>query len=49
MAEPGLETAAVGFFGLDELPPLSKGRVLEKDIAAAFAFNADPQKLALFD
>jgi hypothetical protein len=34
---------------LDELPPLSKGRVLEKDIAAAFEFKADPRRLALFD
>jgi ADP-ribose pyrophosphatase YjhB (NUDIX family) len=46
---PGEETAEVGFFGLDELPPLSKGRVLEKDIAAAFEFKADPRRLALFD
>jgi ADP-ribose pyrophosphatase YjhB (NUDIX family) len=47
--QPGLETAEVGFFAMSELPPLSKGRTLEKDIVAAFAFKADPQRLALFD
>jgi ADP-ribose pyrophosphatase YjhB (NUDIX family) len=47
--QPGAETADVGFFGLDELPPLSTGRVLEKDIAAAFAFRRSPRRLALFD
>jgi ADP-ribose pyrophosphatase YjhB (NUDIX family) len=46
---PGVETSAVGFFGLDSLPPLSRGRVIEKDIAAAFAFRRDASKLALFD
>jgi ADP-ribose pyrophosphatase YjhB (NUDIX family) len=47
--QPGSETAAVGFFGPHEIPPLSTGRTLEKDIAAAFAFKADPQRLSLFD
>lgn len=47
--KPGAETAEAGFFGLDELPALSRGRVLEEDIAAAFAFRKDPQRLALFD
>ncbi|MCZ6888072.1 MAG: DNA mismatch repair protein MutT, partial [Gammaproteobacteria bacterium] len=46
---PGLETVEVGFFSLDGLPALSKGRVLEEDISAAFAFRRDPQRLALFD
>jgi ADP-ribose pyrophosphatase YjhB (NUDIX family) len=46
---PGEDTAAVGFFGLDEIPPLSTGRVLEKDIAAAFLFKDNPQRLSLFD
>ena len=47
--QPGLETAEVGFFAIDELPPLSKGRTLEKDIVAAFTFKADPRRLVLFD
>lgn len=46
---PGTETTAAGFFPLDDLPPLSRGRVIEQDLAAAFAFRDDPQRLALFD
>jgi ADP-ribose pyrophosphatase YjhB (NUDIX family) len=46
---PGLETSQVNFFGRDELPPLSKGRTVETDITAAFAFKEDPHALALFD
>lgn len=46
---PGSEIADVGFFSLDELPPLSKGRVLEKDIAAAHTFKDNPRRLAIFD
>jgi len=46
---PGPEITEVGFFGLDELPALSTDRVLEKDIAAAFAFESDPQSIAWFD
>jgi ADP-ribose pyrophosphatase YjhB (NUDIX family) len=46
---PGLETSEVGFFHPDRLPPLSRGRVIEKDIAAAFAFRTDPTKLTVFD
>jgi ADP-ribose pyrophosphatase YjhB (NUDIX family) len=40
----GLETTDVGYFSYDELPPLSRGRVIEKDIDAAFRFrvNLDP-------
>jgi ADP-ribose pyrophosphatase YjhB (NUDIX family) len=47
--EPGLETAAAAFFALDELPPLSTGRVLEQDIVAAYAFRRDPSRPAAFD
>lgn len=46
---PGLETAEVGYFSVDELPPLSTGRVLEKDIRAAFEFKADPRRRVFFD
>jgi len=45
----GAETTAVGFFALDNLPPLSTARVLEHDIGAAFLFRADPNKPLLFD
>ena len=47
--EPGLEATAAGFFGLDDLPPLSTGRVLRKDIEAAFRFRDDPLNVLLFD
>ncbi len=47
--QPGPEVTDVGFFGLDELPPLSTSRVLEKDIIAALAFNNDPQRQSSFD
>ena len=45
----GGETSEAGFFRLDGLPPLSRGRVLEKDIAAAFAYAADASRPAFFD
>ena len=46
---PGPETTDVGFFGLDNLPQLSRGRVIEQDLVAAFEFANDPTRLALFD
>src|SRR3546814_16925556 len=30
--EPGLETIEARFFGIDDLPPLSRGRTIEADI-----------------
>jgi ADP-ribose pyrophosphatase YjhB (NUDIX family) len=35
----GIETVNVGFFALDELPPLSRGRVIEQDIHNAFDYR----------
>ena len=46
---PGLETTGADFFTLDDLPPLSRSRVIEQDLAAAFAFRDNPERLALFD
>jgi ADP-ribose pyrophosphatase YjhB (NUDIX family) len=46
---PGTETSQVRFFGRDELPDLSRGRTLESDIDAAFAFHADPRRPVTFD
>lgn len=46
---PGHETLAAGYFALDDLPPLSTARVLESDIANAFAALADPASPVLFD
>jgi ADP-ribose pyrophosphatase YjhB (NUDIX family) len=35
---PGAEISELGYFRLDNLPPLSTSRVIERDIAAAFEF-----------
>ncbi len=45
----GVETTDVGFFGPDELPPLSTGRVLAADIALAFATRDSADERATFD
>ncbi|ANL10334.1 NUDIX hydrolase domain-containing protein [Rhizobium sp. N113] len=44
--QAGLETTDVGFFPPDELPDLSRGRVVESDIHAAFAFSRGDQQFA---
>ena len=49
LPQAGPEITEVGFFRLDELPALSTTRILEKDIAAAFAYKSGPQAAALFD
>lgn len=46
---PGFETIEARFFEMDDLPPLSRGRTIETDIFAAFAFAADATKPAFFD
>ena len=45
----GFETTDVGFFRLDELPPLSRGRTIESDLEAAFAFHRGDITQTLFD
>ena len=45
----GGETCDVGWFEPKHLPALSKGRCIEKDIRAAFAFAEDPRARAHFD
>lgn len=45
----GVETIAAKFFGLDELPELSTGRSIVKDIVAAFEFVASDDKHAFYD
>nr|WKN39500.1 NUDIX hydrolase [Tunicatimonas sp. TK19036] len=47
--KPGMETKGVGFFGLDELPPLSVERLTLSQIQLLFEFQADPAKSAIFD
>jgi len=44
-----LETLDVGWFGLDELPPLSLGRVNHRQLERALAHHRDPSLPAEFD
>ena len=46
---PGPDTLQVGFFGLEELPPLSYSRTISKDIIAAFASKREAIGPADFD
>lgn len=48
-ARAGSETSEARFFARGDLPPLSKGRTLESDIDAAFAFAVDAARPAFFD
>jgi ADP-ribose pyrophosphatase YjhB (NUDIX family) len=48
-AQAGMETTEARFFRSSDLPPLSRGRTIERDIAAAFAFAGDAERPALFD
>ncbi|SHF90504.1 ADP-ribose pyrophosphatase YjhB, NUDIX family [Kaistia soli DSM 19436] len=43
------EISEAGFFPPGQLPPLSRGRVIEGDILAAFALHADPALPTVFD
>ncbi|GLP99327.1 ADP-ribose pyrophosphatase [Methylophaga thalassica] len=45
----GMETADVGYFSIDDLPPLSKGRVIATDIHHAWEFVCNPDRPTLFD
>src|SRR5258708_2145632 len=45
----GSETTGVGFFRLDRLPELSRGRVVESDIEAAFSFHDGSMRITTFD
>jgi ADP-ribose pyrophosphatase YjhB (NUDIX family) len=45
----GLETSDARFFRLGQLPDLSRGRVIEEDIRAAFAFHSGKARVTLFD
>ncbi len=47
--KPGHEVTKAKFFSLDRLPPLSTSRILEKDIRAAFKFQADAGNVTFFD
>jgi len=47
--QSGVETTAAGFFHIDELPPLSTGRTITKDIEAALAACQSPNFPVFFD
>jgi ADP-ribose pyrophosphatase YjhB (NUDIX family) len=47
--EGGMETSETGFFGLDELPPLSTPRITEDQIRLMFEYNKNPEKAAVCD
>jgi ADP-ribose pyrophosphatase YjhB (NUDIX family) len=46
---PGVETADARFFPINALPPLSTGRIIRKDIEAAYFYQANPDAPAFFD
>jgi ADP-ribose pyrophosphatase YjhB (NUDIX family) len=48
-AKEGLETKAVAFFGIDELPPLSTARNTESQLRMLFEFLYTPTKETVFD
>ena len=45
----GMETSETGFFGPDELPPLSAARITKEEIALMFEYKNNPQKPAVCD
>lgn len=45
----GMETSQVGFFGLNELPPLSITRITKEQIEILFDFKNNPDKAAICD
>jgi ADP-ribose pyrophosphatase YjhB (NUDIX family) len=47
--QPGPDVMEVGFFGLEDLPPLSMSRTIAEDVTAAFATRSESTGLALFD
>jgi len=46
---PSIETAAVGFFDAEDLPPLSLGRVTPAQLTSVFAHWRDPALPTEFD
>ncbi|MEZ9916880.1 NUDIX hydrolase [Vibrio breoganii] len=44
-----IEISEIGFFAVDELPELSKGRTMKKDIEMIFEFSANPNMKVYVD
>ena len=47
--KPGSEIVDAAFFARDRLPELSRGRVIERDIEAAFVFLENPERTVAVD
>lgn len=47
--QPGPDVMEVGFFGLEDLPPLSMSRTIADDVTAAFASRSESTGIARFD
>jgi len=47
--QQGMETSETGFFGMDELPPLSTPRITTEQIALMFDFRNNPAREAVCD
>lgn len=48
-ASTSLETTEVGFFGEDEIPPLSRGRTSPRQLGLVFEHRRDPDRPTDFD
>jgi ADP-ribose pyrophosphatase YjhB (NUDIX family) len=46
---PGSEAVGAAFFARSDLPQLSKGRVIERDIEAAFVFHESAERTVIVD
>ena len=46
---PGVETSDAGFFAADEIPPLSRMRILPEQVAQMFEYAAHPEWPTYFD
>src|SRR5215831_3124063 len=47
--KPGAEIIEATFFARNGLPQLSRGRVIEEDIEAAFVFSENPERTVIVD
>lgn len=47
--QTGMETSETGFFGMNELPPLSAPRITAEQIRLMYEFKSDPDKKAVCD
>jgi len=48
-ARPSIETTAVKFFSLDDLPPFSSARTNQRHVNEVFEHVKNPDRLPFFD